>query len=56
MPASRSGEEAWARLARDLDLAKLAAMTTTVGLEEVGRLGADILAGRIRGRTVVEVG
>jgi acrylyl-CoA reductase (NADPH) len=31
-------------------------MTTRVSLEEVGRLGPEILAGRIRGRTVVEIG
>ncbi len=48
--------EAWARLARDLDLGKLAAMTSTAGLAEVGRLGEAILAGKVRGRTVVEVG
>jgi acrylyl-CoA reductase (NADPH) len=47
---------AWARLARELDLDKLASMTRRVSLEEVGRLGPEILAGRIRGRTVVEVG
>ena len=46
---------AWARLARDLDLRKLAAMTRTVRLEEVGRLGEEILAGKVRGRTVVAV-
>ncbi|MCJ2011299.1 MDR family oxidoreductase [Methylobacterium sp. J-076] len=48
--------EAWARIARELDLGKLAAMTRTVGLEEVGTLGEDILAGHVRGRTVVTVG
>jgi acrylyl-CoA reductase (NADPH) len=48
--------EAWARLARDLDHDKLAAMTRTVRLEEVGGLGEEILAGHIRGRTVVTVG
>ena len=47
--------EAWARLARDLDPGKLAAMTSKVRLEEVGRLGEEILAGKVRGRTVVEV-
>ena len=46
---------AWARLARELDHAKLAAMTTTIGLEEVGGLAEAILAGKVRGRTVVEV-
>ena len=47
--------EAWSRLAKELDLAKLAAMTTTVGFAEVGRLGEAILAGEVRGRTVVTV-
>ena len=53
---AKKRREAWARLARDLDLGKLAAMTSKVRLEEVGRLGDDILAGKVRGRTVVEVG
>ena len=48
--------EAWARLARDLDHAKLAAITTTVGLGEVIGMGAEILAGKVRGRVVVEIG
>jgi len=48
--------EAWARIARELDHATLAAMTRTVGLEEVGRMGEAILDGTVRGRTVVEVG
>ncbi|MGU3536975.1 acrylyl-CoA reductase (NADPH) [Methylobacterium sp. A54F] len=47
---------AWGRLARELDLDALAAMTTTVPLEEVGRLGEAILSGQVRGRTVVTIG
>ncbi len=47
---------AWARLAAELDLDKLAAMTSRVGLSEVGALSADILSGKVRGRTVVEIG
>jgi acrylyl-CoA reductase (NADPH) len=47
--------EAWTRLARDLDRAALAAMTTTVPLAEVDRLAERILAGEVRGRTVVTV-
>ena len=46
---------AWARLAREIDLDALARMTTTVGLEAVGGLGERILAGEVRGRTVVTV-
>jgi acrylyl-CoA reductase (NADPH) len=48
-------QEAWGRLARDMDKAKLAAMTTKVPLDEVLKLGPDILAGKTRGRVVVEV-
>jgi acrylyl-CoA reductase (NADPH) len=47
--------EAWGRLARDLDHAKLAAMTTTVSLDDVIAKGADILDGKVRGRVVVEI-
>lgn len=47
--------EAWRRLARDLDLAKLDAMTVQAGLEEVPALGAAILEGKVRGRVVVDV-
>lgn len=45
--------EAWARIAVDLDRAKLAAMTTMVRLEDVLALGPEILTGKIRGRVVV---
>jgi acrylyl-CoA reductase (NADPH) len=47
--------EAWARLARDLDRAKLARMTETVPFEKTFEIGARILAGRVRGRIVVAI-
>ena len=47
--------EAWSRLAQDLDLKKLDAMTTRVKLADVPALGAEILAGKVRGRIVVDV-
>jgi acrylyl-CoA reductase (NADPH) len=47
--------EAWARLASDLDRAKLDAMTVTRPLEDVLGLAPDILAGKVRGRVVLEV-
>lgn len=47
--------EAWSRLARDLDLGKLDAMVTTVGLEEAPDVARSIFSGQIRGRTVVDV-
>jgi acrylyl-CoA reductase (NADPH) len=55
MPMARR-LEAWERLSRDLDVKKLAAMTHTIKLADVRRAGDDILAGKIRGRTIVEVG
>jgi acrylyl-CoA reductase (NADPH) len=47
--------QSWARLARDLSAAKLDAMIQMAGLGDLLRLGADILAGKIRGRVVVDV-
>ena len=46
---------AWGRLARDLDLAKLEAITREIGMADVVAAGADILAGTVRGRLVVNV-
>ena len=48
-------EQAWRRLARDLDMAKLDAMTVTATLDEVPALGAAIVAGKVRGRVLVNV-
>ncbi len=47
--------EAWSRLARDLDKGKLAAMTVTRPLADVLTLAPDILAGKVRGRVVLEI-
>jgi len=47
--------EAWARLARDLDRAKLARMTQTVSFDKTFEIGARILAGEVRGRVVVAI-
>jgi len=46
---------AWQRLARDLDLAKLEAITHEITLAGALQAAVDILAGRIRGRVVVNV-
>lgn len=48
-------QAAWARLARDLDLDKLESLTTEIRLADAVQAGADILAGKIRGRLVVNV-
>jgi acrylyl-CoA reductase (NADPH) len=48
-------EATWARLARDLDFEKLHRLTTTVDLSDVPKVAADIVAGKTRGRVVVDV-
>jgi acrylyl-CoA reductase (NADPH) len=47
---------AWERLAADLDRAKLAEMTSEIGLAEVIAAGQQIVAGAVRGRIVVKIG
>jgi acrylyl-CoA reductase (NADPH) len=47
--------EAWARLAADLDRAKLKAMTETIPLDQVFDAGARIVKGETRGRLVVTI-
>lgn len=47
---------AWDRLARDLDLAKLDALTVLRPLGDVLALAPEILAGKVRGRVVLKVG
>jgi acrylyl-CoA reductase (NADPH) len=48
-------EQAWARLAKDLDLAKLDSLVHEIPLAGALAAGADILAGKVRGRLVVNV-
>lgn len=48
--------EAWKRLEKDLDLQKLAAMTTEIGLTDLPEAGRRIVAGEVRGRIVVKIG
>ena len=45
---------AWERVARDLPLDKLEAMVQPASLGDLPQLGEDILAGRIKGRVVVD--
>ena len=48
--------QAWARLAQDLDRQKLAAITQTRSWKDVLELAPQILAGKVRGRIVLEIG
>lgn len=48
-------QRAWARVARDLPMDKLAAMIQPATLAELPDLGAKILSGQVKGRVVVDV-
>jgi acrylyl-CoA reductase (NADPH) len=48
-------ESAWSRLARDLDQAKLEAMTREISLAAAIPSADELLAGKVRGRLVVNV-
>lgn len=48
-------EQAWTRLAANLDLGKLARTTQMISLAEVPALAGQVLQGRVQGRTVVDV-
>lgn len=47
--------EAWARLARDLDVSKLDLITHEIALSDAIPAASDLLDGKIRGRVVVDV-
>ena len=52
---AETGGRAWALLERDLDRAKLAALTTVAPMADLPRLADEIVAGKTRGRTVIEI-
>jgi acrylyl-CoA reductase (NADPH) len=49
-------QEAWRRLATELERSKIAAMTNEIGLAEVIAAGRRIVEGQVRGRIVVKIG
>ncbi|MHB8947820.1 MAG: acrylyl-CoA reductase (NADPH) [Rhodoferax sp.] len=48
-------QEAWQRLSRDLDIAKLDAITHEITLSSAIAVATELLAGKVRGRVVVDV-
>jgi len=48
-------QQAWQRLARDLDPAKLEAMTCEIGLEQAIESAQLLMQGKVRGRIVVKI-
>ena len=55
MAPSELREPAWQRLARDLDPAALDRISNVIGLADAIGAANDILAGKVRGRVVVDV-
>jgi acrylyl-CoA reductase (NADPH) len=49
-------QQAWARLARDLNPAVLEEMTREITLAQAPEVAAELMAGRVRGRVVVKIG
>jgi acrylyl-CoA reductase (NADPH) len=47
--------EAWRRIGTDLDHAKLAALSTTIGFDGIIQAAHDIIDGKVRGRIVVDL-
>lgn len=47
--------EAWQRLARDLEIARLETISTEIGLSEAIPVAAQLLEGKVRGRVIVDV-
>lgn len=48
-------EAAWQRLARDLDISLLERISTTIGLADATDAAQNIVAGKVRGRVVIDV-
>ncbi|WP_367848268.1 MDR family oxidoreductase [Rhodoferax sp. WC2427] len=48
-------QQAWQRLAHDLDVSKLESMTREIGLDQAVATGAALLQGSVRGRVVVKL-
>jgi acrylyl-CoA reductase (NADPH) len=48
-------QAAWARVATDMPRDKLEAMITMATLDDLPRLGREILSGQIKGRTVIDL-
>ena len=55
MASLEAREEAWRRLAADLDLERLESMTSEISLADLPAEAESIMAGSVRGRTVVKI-
>ncbi|MBT4854908.1 MAG: oxidoreductase [Halieaceae bacterium] len=55
MAPTTARDQAWQRLATDLDKTRLESMINEISLAEAMNIGGDVLAGKIRGRLLVDV-
>ena len=55
MAAKELRQQAWARIADDLDMNKLDAITKTIGFDDIIQTAHDLMDGNIRGRVVVDM-
>jgi len=55
MAPTTAREQAWQRLATDLDKTRLESMINEISLAEAMNIGGEVLAGKIRGRLLVDV-
>ena len=55
MASREARDDAWALVAETLDPVALDRITSEIGLGEVPRTAAELLAGRVRGRVVVRL-
>lgn len=55
MASKELRKEAWSRIATDLDMTKLAALTTEIGFNDIIQTATDIVDGKVRGRVIVDI-
>ncbi len=55
MASKATREEAWKRIAVDLDMDKLSSLTTEIGFDDIVQTATDIVDGKVRGRVVVDM-
>jgi acrylyl-CoA reductase (NADPH) len=55
MASKELRKEAWGRIATDLDMSKLAALTTEIGFDDIIQTATDIVDGKVRGRVIVDM-
>ena len=55
MASKELRKEAWSRIATDLDMSKLAALTTEIGFDDIIQTATDIVDGKVRGRVIVDI-